>query len=365
MSVGDGNHFAATAHHWSGREARLLRRALRLSVRAFAGYLGVAPRTVAKWESGGIATVPRPDTQAILDTALARADPDAQRRFDLLLHSGGEDATTEQPQAALYDYEAWADDLDRTLACLGRQEFPQARMLLDRWLNRFEPRSNDTRGMYLYGRSLRLFGEIQQDQGAIQGPLSAQQTYRKALNVFSELGTARRVAQLELQLVVLEEMSGRLESAARRYELLTNDERLSEHDRARARLWVGTALSKRGLNESATRHIVPAIHNFEAMEEPADWSIAHQKLALAHRGAGKLTDASRAIEVALNNRVGDTPMQKVRLETAHAHILLSDRATAESGIALLDRCAKISSDYGMMHQLQSIDGIRRNYERQA
>ncbi len=360
----DGNQLAATALHWSGREARLLRHALRMSVRAFAGYLGVAPRTVAKWESGGTSTVPRPDTQAILDTALSRAEPDARRRFDLLLRQTGRPAP-ETPAGPRYDYEAWADDLDRTLACLGRQEFPQAQLLLDRWLGRFQPNSNDTRGMYLYGRSLRLFGELQQDQGVISGPLSAQQTYRKALSVFTELGTERRVAQLELQLVVLDEMAGRLESAARRYESLTADERLSEHDRARARLWVGTALSKRGLNESATRHIVPAIQRFESMEEAADWSVAHQKLALAHRGAGDLSAAARAIDVALTHRAGDTPMQKVRLATAHAHILLSDRVTAENGMTLLDGCARISSQYGLMHQLRSIDSIRRTYERQT
>lgn len=370
MGTGDGSQFAATAHHWSGREARLLRHALRLSVRAFAGYLGVAPRTVAKWESGGTGTVPRPDTQAILDTALAHAEPGARRRFDLLLQQPSEPVAPVAPgrthsPGTGYDYDAWADDLDRTLACLGRQEFPRARLLLDRWLNRFQPDSNDTPGMHLYGRSLRLFGKLQQDQGVIEGPLSARPTYRKALRVFTELGATRRVAQVELQLVVLDEMAGLLESAARRYESLTADERLSERDRIRARLWVGTALSKRGLNESATLHILPAIRSFEAIEEVADWSIAHQKLALAHRGAGKLSAASRAIDIALNHRVGETPLQKVRLETAHAHILLSDQATAESGMSLLEGCARISTEYGLMHQSQSIDGIRGAYVRQA
>ncbi|HVW44942.1 MAG TPA: hypothetical protein VHC18_26695, partial [Amycolatopsis sp.] len=131
---------AVTAHHWSGREARLLRHALRLSVRGFAGYLGVAARTVTKWESGGTATVPRPDTQAILDTALARAEPEARRRFDLLARQAGTTAVTPLDS---YDADDWADDLDRTTACLGRQEFPLARMLLDRWLNRYQPDSND------------------------------------------------------------------------------------------------------------------------------------------------------------------------------------------------------------------------------
>lgn len=343
---------------------------MRMSVRAFASHLGVAARTVAKWEAGGAGTVPRPDTQAILDTALARAEPQARRRFDLLVTRPDDGVAVAPvapvaPPVADYDHEAWADDLDRTLACLGRQEFPLARTLLDRWLRRYQPNSNDTRGMHLYGRSLRLLGEVLQDQGVISGPASAEHTYRKALRVFTELGTPRRVAQLELKLVVLEEMAGRLEVAARHYESLTADERLSAHDRTRARLWVGTALSKRGLNESATRHIVPAIHEFEAMDEPEDWSIAHQKLALAHRGAGDLGAAGQAIEVALAHRVNDTPLQKVRLDTAHAHILLSDRATASGGLSMLDRCARISTKFGLLHQLRSIDGIRRAFHRHA
>ena len=58
---------------WTGREARALRQALRLSVRAFAEHLDVAPRTVSKWEQLGQATRPYPDQQALLDTALDRA----------------------------------------------------------------------------------------------------------------------------------------------------------------------------------------------------------------------------------------------------------------------------------------------------
>lgn len=68
---------------WSGHEARALRIALRFSVRAFAEHLGVAARTVSKWEAGGSTTHPRPDTQAMLDTVLARADGSALRRFEM------------------------------------------------------------------------------------------------------------------------------------------------------------------------------------------------------------------------------------------------------------------------------------------
>ena len=63
---------------WSGPEIRMLRQALRLSVRAFAENLGVSARMVSKWEAGA---TPRPFNQAALDTALARAGYDVRNRF--------------------------------------------------------------------------------------------------------------------------------------------------------------------------------------------------------------------------------------------------------------------------------------------
>lgn len=76
----------ALVREWTGREARALRHALRLSTRAFADYLGVSARTISKWESLAEQTSPRPDTQAILDTALSKANPEAKARFRGLVH---------------------------------------------------------------------------------------------------------------------------------------------------------------------------------------------------------------------------------------------------------------------------------------
>lgn len=81
-----------TVRRWSGQEARVLRRALRMSIRGFADHLGVAARTVSKWEERGMATFPLPDTQSILDVALHRADDNAKNRFEQFLR---EDADTE------------------------------------------------------------------------------------------------------------------------------------------------------------------------------------------------------------------------------------------------------------------------------
>ncbi len=63
---------------------------------------------------------------------------------------------------------------------------------------------------------------------------------------------------------------------ARRYAQLASDERLSARDRARARLWVGTALAKDGDHEYAARAMAGAARRFEELGEAQDWSVAQQ-----------------------------------------------------------------------------------------
>jgi transcriptional regulator with XRE-family HTH domain len=70
---------------WTGQEASALRQALRMTIRDFADHLGVAERTVAKWEASGLAMVPVPVMQAALDTVLTRAPDEAKGRFGMLL----------------------------------------------------------------------------------------------------------------------------------------------------------------------------------------------------------------------------------------------------------------------------------------
>lgn len=71
---------------WSGVEVRALREARRMSIRTFAGHLGVSDRMVSKWEAGGAQTQPRPVNQEALDTSLDRATEQAQERFVALLN---------------------------------------------------------------------------------------------------------------------------------------------------------------------------------------------------------------------------------------------------------------------------------------
>jgi transcriptional regulator with XRE-family HTH domain len=68
----------AVVPRWTAAEIWRLRTAKRMSVRAFATWLGVSDRMVSKWESG---TVPGPVNQATLDSALRLCSPEECVRF--------------------------------------------------------------------------------------------------------------------------------------------------------------------------------------------------------------------------------------------------------------------------------------------
>ncbi|MGH4008020.1 MAG: helix-turn-helix domain-containing protein, partial [Pseudonocardiaceae bacterium] len=70
-----------TVDRWTGRETKLLRQALRLSVRDFAARLGVGVRTVNKWEARQADITPLPHMQEVLDTAFAQASDEVEARF--------------------------------------------------------------------------------------------------------------------------------------------------------------------------------------------------------------------------------------------------------------------------------------------
>jgi hypothetical protein len=58
-------------------------------------------------------------------------------------------------------------------------------------------------------------------------------------------------------------------------------------------------------------------------------------------------------------------MQKVRLSTAQAHILLTDTATHGQGLALLDDTAALAQRCRLSHQLHAIESIRLDALTQA
>lgn len=351
----------AAVRRWTGSEARALRLALRFTVRGFAEHLGIAPRTVSKWEAAGAATFPRPDSQAMLDTVLSRADGAAMQRFEMLYRSGTGPSFVVALRPQSWEFESWTDDLERASVALSRQDFGSASTLVDRWMMRFPISDLDERGAYLHSRSLTLQGGIRRDHGRLAGPGSARSSLLAARDGFARLGIDSRVAQTDLGLVLLREMSGELESAARDYEVLAHDERLSGRDRTLALMWMGRALSK-APRLAQTAHAIDMItmasEAFERLDEAWDWSVAQQKLALAHRARGDLGRASRFIDVAERNKVDDSPMQLVRLRTARAHILLSDPGTHSEGAMVIGGAREAAARHGLRHQLDSIARVR-------
>jgi DNA-binding transcriptional regulator YiaG len=68
---------------WTGGQADLLRKSLRMTNESFAEYLGVAARTVAYWRKRP-ETIPKAAIQDALDTALERAPDRVKAQFALL-----------------------------------------------------------------------------------------------------------------------------------------------------------------------------------------------------------------------------------------------------------------------------------------
>jgi transcriptional regulator with XRE-family HTH domain len=87
----------ATVLRWTGREARLLREAMRLSVRAFAVHLGYNDAAVSNWERRGKNARLRTQTQCDLDAALKLADDDARERFSAALASAARADAVPEP----------------------------------------------------------------------------------------------------------------------------------------------------------------------------------------------------------------------------------------------------------------------------
>jgi transcriptional regulator with XRE-family HTH domain len=67
---------------WTGHEARLLRLAVRMSVRQFAEHLGYNDAAVSNWERRGALSRLRTQTQRDLDAALKLAGDEACQRFE-------------------------------------------------------------------------------------------------------------------------------------------------------------------------------------------------------------------------------------------------------------------------------------------
>ncbi|MFF5019477.1 formylglycine-generating enzyme family protein [Streptomyces sp. NPDC001165] len=70
---------------WTGREAELLRQAMRKKQKEFAELVGVNPRQIPRWKRRGETITLELENQAALDTLLAQAKPEVQQLFAALL----------------------------------------------------------------------------------------------------------------------------------------------------------------------------------------------------------------------------------------------------------------------------------------
>ena len=105
---------------WTGRQARALRSAWRLTIEEFAEKLGVATRTVAKWEADP-SFVPALAMQQVLDAALEQVPAPVRARLSLLLTEPNPD------QVRLHDGDA--DDVGWAIGAM--QAFRMADLSLD------------------------------------------------------------------------------------------------------------------------------------------------------------------------------------------------------------------------------------------
>lgn len=75
-----------SVQRWTGKEARALRQAKRMSLKAFAAHLGITDRQLSNWERRGETITIREVNQAALDTSLKVSGADVQQRFARLIN---------------------------------------------------------------------------------------------------------------------------------------------------------------------------------------------------------------------------------------------------------------------------------------
>lgn len=92
----------ATVERWTGREAKALRTAKRMSLEAFAAHLGISERALSTWEARGENITIRAVNQAALDTSLRASTPDVHERF-VRLTDAFETVLPQQNEAEPYE----------------------------------------------------------------------------------------------------------------------------------------------------------------------------------------------------------------------------------------------------------------------
>lgn len=335
------------------------RKAVGYSQEKLAERLRVEPSTVGRWERGE--TEPQPWYRPRLAKALGVPIGELAR---LLLVVAEHDTPSASGPAAgdRVDRFSWEDDLDHAHALFSRQSFGDAKQLVERWLLRI-PGNGSEQTLRLQARSHHLLGNILKDQGIyLLGLTSATTEYRRAQQLYQELGYDRRVAQVELLLGIVSEMRLDHARALTVYRAAQHDDRLSPVDKARGLLWQGTVLTKQRQPEQALPSIRAAIEAFERNESATDWESAHEKLALAYVHASHFDLAAQAFQIPLASSTKQTPLQRVQLTVARAHLSIT-AGQQEAGAQLLDQSEGLAREHDLHHQLSAIQALRHGTQR--
>jgi len=261
--------------------------------------------------------------------------------------------------------EAWEYDLELAGNSVARQAFADVDRLLAPHLSSASRReySNGPSTATLLARSFELTGDAQRDRGDLDGANGARRRYRDARELNLQLGRLARANSNELMIAVCQEMTGHLTAARRSYLRLSQstDESVFDFDRERARLWIGTVLTKQDDGESALVPILQSISHFAEVGDNRMQGNAYQKLALAQLKSDHPNLAQSAIEFAEEYSDASTPLARVRLMAARAHVARKCGARPFSD-SLFEEARTLAQANNLDHQVLSIETLCRKLD---
>jgi DNA-binding transcriptional regulator YiaG/tetratricopeptide (TPR) repeat protein len=298
---------------WTGGDADLLRKSLRMTNESFAEYLGVVVRTVAYWHKRP-EMIPTPANQEILDTALERAPDRVKAQFALLLAERGTPADHADSSGNLDPHAPGPATSSASIV----QVIPCQRMALDD--------IDDLLAQF----SISSIGEDaigQIEQAAIT--LAESHTQAPARKLLSQvIPLHQRVRSL---------LGGRLRLSQQR-ELYRVESLLLSH----ACLLLGD------LNENALAERYGMAGLAFAREAGSDQAVAMTVLAKTFRWQKRLTES---MDMARRGFAcsPDTPVRvQLASQEANAAALLGDAARAREALARAERAAEsVTPDSGL------------------
>lgn len=297
------------------------------------------------------------DVETVLDAQLIHT----------LTQLGDEQPISRDERDFTYDksLEEWEFDLELAGTLVTQQAFADVDRLVAPHLSSASRRRHPDgpSATTLLARSFELMGDAQRDRGKLDGENGARRRYRDARELNLQLGRVTRANSNELMIAVCQEMTGHLTAARRSYQRLTQstDEPVFDFDRERARLWIGTVLTKQGDGESALVPILQAISHFAEVGDNRMQGNAFQKLALAQLESDHPNLAQSSIEFADEYSDASTPLAFVRLVSAKAHVArkYGDRSSSD---ALFEEARTLAQANNLDHQVLSIEILCRKLD---